>query len=55
MDAAVTRIKGMTTVPEVGEVYKGKIRSIMPFGAFVEIIPGKDGLMHISEIEHRRF
>ena len=55
MDAAVTRIKGMTTVPEVGEVYNGKIRSIMPFGAFVEIIPGKDGLMHISEIEHRRF
>lgn len=55
LDAAVSRIKGMTTVPEVGEVYKGKIRSIMPFGAFVEILPGKDGLLHISEIDHRRF
>ncbi len=55
MDAAIARVKALTTVPEVGEVYHGKIRSIMPFGAFVEIIPGKDGLMHISEIEHRRF
>ncbi len=55
LDAAVSRIKGMTTGPEVGEVYKGKIRSIMPFGAFVEILPGKDGLLHISEIDHRRF
>ncbi|MDE6183552.1 MAG: polyribonucleotide nucleotidyltransferase, partial [Rikenellaceae bacterium] len=50
MDAAIARVKALTTVPEVGEVYHGKIRSIMPFGAFVEIIPGKDGLMHISEI-----
>jgi len=40
--------------PEVGEVYEGKVRSIMPFGAFIEIMPGKDGLLHISEIDHRR-
>lgn len=54
VDAAIARIKGMTTVPEVGTVYTGKIRSIVEFGAFVEILPGKDGLLHISEIEHRR-
>jgi polyribonucleotide nucleotidyltransferase len=40
--------------PEVGEIYEGKVRSIMPFGAFVEIMPGKDGLLHISEIDHKR-
>jgi polyribonucleotide nucleotidyltransferase len=45
----------MTTVPEVGEVYEGKVKSIMPFGAFVEILPGKDGLLHISEIDWKRY
>lgn len=54
LDAAVRRIKAITAVPEVGEVYTGKVKSIMPFGAFVEVMPGKDGLLHISEIEHRR-
>tara|TARA_R110000868_G_scaffold282186_1_gene542401 strand:- start:817 stop:2055 length:1239 start_codon:yes stop_codon:yes gene_type:complete len=54
IDGAVGRIKAITAVPEVGEVYKGKVKNIMPFGAFVEVMPGKDGLLHISEIEHRR-
>ncbi|TNF27157.1 MAG: polyribonucleotide nucleotidyltransferase [Bacteroidetes bacterium] len=54
IDAAVARIKGITAVPEVGEVYKGKVKNIQPFGAFVEIMPGKDGLLHISEIEWKR-
>ncbi|GHU98099.1 polyribonucleotide nucleotidyltransferase [Bacteroidia bacterium] len=55
LDAAAMRIKGIVAVPEVGEVYKGKVRSIMPFGAFVEILPGKDALLHISEIGHKRY
>lgn len=54
IDRAVARIKAITAMPEVGEVYEGKVKSIMPFGAFVEFIPGKDGLLHISEIEWRR-
>ncbi|MCG3166686.1 MAG: Polyribonucleotide nucleotidyltransferase [Bacteroidia bacterium] len=54
IDRVVAKIKGITATPEVGEIYKGKVKSIMPFGAFVEILPGKDGLLHISEIEHRR-
>ncbi len=54
IDAALKRIKGIVAVPEVGEVYKGKVKSIVAFGAFVEILPGKDGLLHISEIEWRR-
>jgi polyribonucleotide nucleotidyltransferase len=54
IDRAVARIKGITTMPEVGEIYEGKVKSIMPFGAFVEFLPGKDGLLHISEIEWRR-
>ena len=54
IDKALAKIKAITAVPEVGEVYKGKVKSIMPFGAFVEIIPGKDGLLHISEVEWRR-
>ena len=53
-DAAVKWIRSIVAVPEVGEVYHGKVKSIMPFGAFVEVLPGKDGLLHISEIEHRR-
>lgn len=55
LDAALARIKGIVAIPEVGEIYKGKIRSIVSFGAFVEILPGKDGLLHISEIDNKRF
>lgn len=55
IDKAVARVKGIVAVPEVGEVYHGKVKSIMSFGAFIEILPGKDGLLHISEIDHRRF
>ncbi|RRB06932.1 polyribonucleotide nucleotidyltransferase [Larkinella rosea] len=54
MDKAVSRIKGIVTVPEVGEIYDGKVKTIMPFGAFVEFLPGKDGLLHISEIKWDR-
>ncbi len=54
MEAALARIKAITAVPEVGEVYKGKVKSITNFGAFVEILPGKDGLLHISEIKWER-
>ncbi|PTQ98040.1 polyribonucleotide nucleotidyltransferase [Mucilaginibacter yixingensis] len=54
IDDAVGRIRAIAMKPEVGEVYEGKVRSIMPFGAFIEIMPGKDGLLHISEIDHRR-
>ncbi|MEQ8624060.1 MAG: polyribonucleotide nucleotidyltransferase [Vicingaceae bacterium] len=53
-DAAVARIKAITAVPEVGETYNGKVKSIVAFGAFVEIMPGQDGLLHISEIAHKR-
>ncbi|MCD8186406.1 MAG: polyribonucleotide nucleotidyltransferase, partial [Rikenellaceae bacterium] len=55
LDAALARIKGITAVPEVGEVYQGKVKSIVAFGAFVEILPGKDALLHISEIGHQRY
>ncbi|MFI3331847.1 MAG: polyribonucleotide nucleotidyltransferase [Rikenellaceae bacterium] len=55
LDAALARIKGIVAVPEVGEVYNGTIRSIVAFGAFVEIMPGKDALLHISEIDYKRF
>ncbi len=54
IDAAVSRIKGITTVPEVGTEYDGKVKTIMPFGAFVEFLPGKDGLLHISEVDWKR-
>ncbi len=54
IEAALARIKGIIAVPEVGEIYKGKVKSIVAFGAFIEILPGKDGLLHISEIEWRR-
>ncbi len=54
IDAAVNKIKGITAIPEVGEVYEGKVKSIMPYGAFVEILPGKEGLLHISEISWQR-
>jgi polyribonucleotide nucleotidyltransferase len=54
IEAAKARIKAITQSPEVGEIYDGKVKSIMDFGAFVEIIPGKDGLLHISEIGWER-
>ena len=54
IDAAIKAIKAIVAVPEVGEVYEGKISSIMPYGAFVEFMPGKEGLLHISEIDWRR-
>lgn len=54
IDAAVARIKGIVAIPEVGTVYEGKVKSIMPFGAFVEFLPGKDGLLHISEVDWKR-
>ncbi|MGI4727212.1 MAG: polyribonucleotide nucleotidyltransferase [Janthinobacterium lividum] len=55
IDAAVTRIRNIVAKPEVGETYEGKVKTIMPFGAFVEIMPGKDGLLHISEIDWKRY
>ena len=54
LDDAQKRIKQIVTQPEIGEVYDGKVKSIMPFGAFVEFLPGKDGLLHISEIKWER-
>ncbi|SFB82787.1 polyribonucleotide nucleotidyltransferase [Parapedobacter composti] len=55
IDDAVRRIKAIAAKPEVGEIYEGKVKSIMPFGAFIEVLPGKDGLLHISEIDWKRF
>ena len=54
IDDAVRLIKAIVAIPEVGEVYHGKVRSIMPYGAFVEFLPGRDGLLHISEIDWKR-
>nr|WP_320059998.1 polyribonucleotide nucleotidyltransferase [uncultured Bacteroides sp.] len=54
IESAIRIIKGIVSVPEVGEVYKGKVRSIMPYGAFVEFLPGRDGLLHISEMDWKR-
>lgn len=54
IDAAMRKIKGIVAVPEVGEVYEATVRSVMPYGAFCEFIPGKDGLLHISEIDWKR-
>lgn len=54
IDAALAKIKAIVAVPEVGEVYEGTVRSVMPYGCFVEILPGKDGLLHISEIDWKR-
>lgn len=54
LDKALKRVKAIVQVPEIGEVYEGKVKAIMPFGAFVEILPGKDGLLHISEIKWER-
>lgn len=54
IDAALGKIKAIVAVPEIGEVYEGTVRSVMPYGCFVEILPGKDGLLHISEIDWKR-
>jgi len=54
IDAALSKIKAIVAVPEIGEIYEGVVRSIMPYGCFVEILPGKDGLLHISEIDWKR-
>ena len=54
IDAALGKIKAIVAVPEIGEVYEGTVRSIMPYGCFVEILPCKDGLLHISEIDWKR-
>ena len=54
LDMAVSRVKAIVAVPEVGEVYDAKVKSIMPYGAFVEFMPGKEGLLHISEIAWKR-
>jgi polyribonucleotide nucleotidyltransferase len=54
MQEAVRKIKAIVAVPEVGEVYEGKVKSIQPYGAFVEFMPGKDGLLHISEVKWER-
>ena len=54
IDAAVSKIKSIAFVPEEGEIYKGKVKSIMPYGAFVGIAPNTDGLLHVSEISWER-
>ena len=54
IDKAIGKIRAIVAIPEVGEVYDGTIRSVMPYGCFVEIMPGKDGLLHISEIDWKR-
>lgn len=55
IDSALQLIRGIVAIPEVGETYEGKISSVMPYGCFVEFMPGKDGLLHISEIDWKRF
>ncbi len=54
IDAAISKIKGIVAIPEVGETYPSKVKSVMPYGAFVEFMPGKEGLLHISEIDWKR-
>jgi len=54
IDQALKIVNGIVEVPEVGKVYQGKVKSILAFGAFIEILPGKDGLLHISEIDWKR-
>ncbi|MCL2596345.1 MAG: polyribonucleotide nucleotidyltransferase [Paludibacter sp.] len=54
IEAAVAMIKGIVAIPEIGEVYEAKVKSIMPYGAFMEFMPGKEGLLHISEMDWRR-
>ena len=54
IDAAIAQIRAIVAIPEVGEVYDAKVMSIMPYGCFVEFMPGKEGLLHISEISWKR-
>ncbi|MBQ2003273.1 MAG: S1 RNA-binding domain-containing protein, partial [Bacteroidaceae bacterium] len=54
IEAALAKIKAIVAIPEIGEVYHGTVRSVMPYGCFVEFLPGKDGLLHISEIDWKR-
>lgn len=54
IDKALAKIRAIVAVPEIGDEFEGKVRSIMPYGAFVEFMPGKDGLLHISEVDHKR-
>ncbi len=54
IDAAIAKIRAIVAIPEIGEIYEGTVRSIMPYGCFVEFMPGKDGLLHISEIDWKR-
>ncbi len=54
ISAALAKIKAIVAIPEIGEVYRGTVRSVMPYGCFVEFLPGKDGLLHISEIDWKR-
>jgi len=54
INAAMARIKLITTLPEVGEIYEGTVKTITEFGAFVEFLPNTDGLLHVSEIAYRR-
>ena len=54
IDAAIARVRAIVAIPEVGEIYKGKVKSIVQFGAFIEIMPGKEGLLHVSEIDWKR-
>jgi len=54
MQAAWARIKAIVAVPEIGDEYDAEVKSIMPYGAFVEFLPGKQGLLHISEVSHAR-
>ena len=55
MDAAIAKIKAIVALPEVGEVYEATVKSLMPYGCFVEFMPGKEGLLHISEIDWKRY
>jgi len=55
MAAAMAKIKAIVALPEVGETYESTVKSIMPYGCFVEFMPGKEGLLHISEIDWKRF
>lgn len=55
IEAALAKIRAIVAIPEVGKTYLSKVRSVMPYGVFVEFLPGKDGLLHISEIDWKRY
>ena len=55
IDAAVAKVRGIVALPEVGETYPSRVKSVMPYGVFVEFLPGKEGLLHISEIDWKRY